>query len=173
MKSERLVLKHLKEIIRPLLDALQFAYQENGSKEDAVIWEFLSFFPTSGYQETRSEMFLAQERSSRSWTSWDKSGTLTSHRKCCLSSAFLLFSLSHIRPSLWGLSSPTMSGPRSGLQRLTLALYRSRVSKRAANISANPTHPGHRLFKLFSSGWRYRDSFSSQAVNTLQFWGFS
>lgn len=31
-------------------------------------------------------------------------------------------------------------------------LYRSRVRKQAGNIFADPSHPGHKLFKLLSSG---------------------
>src|SRR4029434_6219542 len=35
-------------------------------------------------------------------------------------------------------------------------LYTSRVSKRAGKIIADPSHPGHNLFKLLPSGRRYR-----------------
>ncbi|XP_048106307.1 uncharacterized protein LOC125299187 isoform X3 [Alosa alosa] len=56
-------------------------------------------------------------------------------------------------------------------------LYRSRVRKRAAKISADPSHPGHKLFNLLPSGRRYRalftktsrhkDSFFPQAATLL------
>ncbi|XP_069393579.1 uncharacterized protein [Paralichthys olivaceus] len=54
-------------------------------------------------------------------------------------------------------------------------LYLNRVRKRAGNISADPSHPGYKLFKLLPSGRRYRtlyaktsrfkNSFSPQAVS--------
>ncbi|XP_060793488.1 uncharacterized protein LOC132896569 [Neoarius graeffei] len=56
-------------------------------------------------------------------------------------------------------------------------LYLSRVRKRAGNISADPSHPGHKLFKLLPSGRRYRslyakttrhkNSFFPQAVSVM------
>ena len=56
-------------------------------------------------------------------------------------------------------------------------LYVSRTRKRASHISADSSHPGHRLFKLLPSGRRYRalyaktsrhrDSFFPQAVALL------
>jgi len=35
-------------------------------------------------------------------------------------------------------------------------LYTSRVRKRAGNISADPSQPGHNLFEVLPSGRRYR-----------------
>ncbi|KAK9516191.1 hypothetical protein VZT92_024137 [Zoarces viviparus] len=37
-----------------------------------------------------------------------------------------------------------------------LNLYTSRVRKRAGRITADPSHPGHKLFQLLPSGRRYR-----------------
>ena len=39
-------------------------------------------------------------------------------------------------------------------------LYTSRVRKRAGKITADPSHPGHKLFKLLPSGRRYRSLFA-------------
>ncbi|KAJ8375448.1 hypothetical protein SKAU_G00060280 [Synaphobranchus kaupii] len=56
-------------------------------------------------------------------------------------------------------------------------LYISRVRKRAGNITADPSHPGHNLFQLLPSGRRYRalyakttrhkNSFFPQAVTLM------
>ena len=59
-------------------------------------------------------------------------------------------------------------------------LYTSRVRKRAGNISADPSHPGHNLFELLPSRRRYRtlytktsrykNSFFPQAVTLMNTW---
>ena len=56
-------------------------------------------------------------------------------------------------------------------------LYRYRVRKRAGSITADPSHPGHKFFKLLPSGRRYRslcakttrhkNSFFPQAVTLM------
>ena len=48
-------------------------------------------------------------------------------------------------------------------------LYTFRVRKRAGKITADPSHPGHKLFKLLPSGRRYRSLFAktSRHKNSL------
>ena len=43
----------------------------------------------------------------------------------------------------------------------------SRVRKRAGKITADPSHPGHKLFKLLPSGRRYRSLFAKTSFFPL------
>src|SRR4029434_6701638 len=51
-------------------------------------------------------------------------------------------------------------------------LYTSRVRKRAGKITADPSHPGHKLFKLLTSGRRYRSLFAKTSRHKNSFWRF-
>ena len=48
-------------------------------------------------------------------------------------------------------------------------LYTSRVRKRAGKITADPSHPGHKLFKLLPSGRRYRSLFAKTSRHKNSF----
>ncbi len=185
---ERLVLAHLKDITGPLLDPLPFAYWANRSVDDAVnmgllyilqhfdspgthtcLWtspfniiipDILSSKLTQLTVPASTCQSPSGKRSSRGCTSCSSSGSSTCLRNCWSNFTPPLFSLFSAHPSLCGLDRPP-----------------NRTEKRAENITADPSHPGHNLFELLPSGRRYRalyakttgdmNSFFPQAVTLM------
>ncbi len=184
MKSfEKLVLAHLKDFTRPLLDPLQFVYRANRSVDDAVnmvlhyVLQHLDrpgtfrFLGTTISQDLKWDIHIdsivkkAQQRLYflRQLRKFNLPQELLKQFYSAIIEPVLCTSI-----TVW-FSSATKSDLRR-LQRIVQTaeriigttlptlqeLYSSRVSKRAGKFTLDPSHPAQSLFELLQSGRRYR-----------------
>ncbi|KAI3367746.1 hypothetical protein L3Q82_026590, partial [Scortum barcoo] len=177
MKSfERLVLAHLKDITGPLLDPLQFAYLlgKQGLMQGSC---FSSVFNAIITDILHSKLFqLTVPAPTCQWIS-----NFLTDRGGSSSTPAIIQSVLCTSITVWFGSATKQD--RNRLQRRVRTaekiigailpsiqdLYVSRVRKRAGNITADSSHPGHNLFQLLPSGRRYRALYAKTIQTQEQF----